>query len=560
MKIIKKLANTCFLLSALMLSAACSDSNDDEAGDNVTDGNNTTMDLGDGNVGEITEEYYSGGLLGTAFNSSASAYQQPTPATEQGGFSQAFQNGEYFFERDFNQNTSGAFRGLGPVYVRSGCIYCHPGYGHGKRQTEYKAGAHGNGYLLVVYDKQTDQYVKSVAGMPQTMAVKPFKAPIDESLVSIDWKEYTDEWGNQFDDGETYSLIYPEVTIPREAFYAPLIVTRNGENVEVDIEEIAVRLESTIGVYGTGLLDAIPDDSITKQWEKESKYCTLNPAYWDQAACRWISYYSGLTGEKYVRRYTYAMSRGPVLDAAGANAIWNITNVTRSDRRYHYLDLNYNAKSRTHSYYAEASSKDPEVQRDFYTYFPEWNKTGDPETDIYNYLTCDTLKEEMSDAEYKDFMIWHRGLAVPAARNVATETFQTGKKLFTQIGCAECHRPSWTTGEDNIQDPNGMFTNEDMPRYPHQKIWPYTDMVQHRLFMPNDIRTGWCRTTPLWGRGLSKICTGAEDRLHDCRARNTLEAVMWHGCNGSDARKSVENFRKLSKEERAAVIKFIDSI
>ena len=46
--------------------------------------------------------------------------------------------------------------------------------------------------------------------------------------------------------------------------------------------------------------------------------------------------------------------------------------------------------------------------------------------------------------------------------------------------------------------------------------------------MKNDIRTGWCRTTPLWGRGLSRRLTGADDRLHDCRARTVIEAIMWH--------------------------------
>jgi len=85
-------------------------------------------------------------------------------------------------------------------------------------------------------------------------------------------------------------------------------------------------------------------------------------------------------------------------------------------------------------------------------------------------------------------------------------------------------------------------------------------MVQHRLYMVNNIRTGWCRTTPLWGRGLSTICTGASDRLHDCRARNVIEAIMWHGNTKSDARASVEKFRQLSKEERSAIVKFIESI
>ena len=54
--------------------------------------------------------------------------------------------------------------------------------------------------------------------------------------------------------------------------------------------------------------------------------------------------------------------------------------------------------------------------------------------------------------------------------------------------------------------------------------------------------------------------TGASDRLHDCRARTVIEAIMWHGAKNSDARQSIEKFRKLSKEERKAVVTFIESI
>ena len=501
------------------------------------------------------DEVYAGGRLGTVFNASKSAFEQPTPAIEEQGFDHSFQMGEYQFEHDYNQNKTGAFIGLGPVMVRNGCLYCHPSYGYGKRMNRYRATEQGNGYLLVIYDKQTEAYIRSVAGMPQTLAVLPFKAPVDENKISIDWREYTDEWGNKFPDGETYSLIYPEVSIPADGFYSPIVVQRNGEDVTVDVSEIGVKLESTIGIYGTGLLDAIPEEAIIEQYKAEAKAgANLNPAMFKDG--EYVGWYTNALspGKKWVRRFTYALSRGPVLDAAGANAIWNITNVTRSDRRYHYLDL-------AGKYYAQTSSKDPDVQKDFYFYFPEENKTGDVEQDIYNYLTSREQDVEMTDQQYRDFMVWHRGLAVPAARDVDTKEFQQGKKLFTEMGCAYCHRPSWTTGDDHIQDPNGFFTKDsDMPRYPNQKIWPYTDMIQHKLHMVSDIRTGWCRTTPLWGRGLSMLVANHQDRLHDRRARNVIEAIMWHGAKESDARKSVENFRKLSKDDREAVVKFINSL
>ena len=491
----------------------------------------------------VDEETYAGGLLGTTFNQSASAFEDPTPAVVQAGLVNEFKYGEFFFEHTITQN-SAPFNGLGPLYVRSSCESCHPGYGHGKRMEQYRAEDWGNGYLLVVYNKNTNAYETSVAGMPQTKAVPPFKPSIDETKISIDWIDYTDEWGNSFPDGETYSLIYPEVRIPEDAFYAPF-------SAGTSYGDLAFRLESTIGIYGTGLLDAIPDDSLKAQYQLEyNAGADLNPAIW--AGADWASYYGATTHPK---RFTYALSRGPLQDAAGANAIWNIPNVTRSDRRSHYLSLDK-------TIYAKAASEDPDVQASFYTYFPEWNISGDPKTDIYNYLMCDTLPIEMSDRDYSNFMVWHRGLAVPAARNLSDETVQRGRSLFREIGCATCHRPSWETGDDHFTDPNGFFADGDsrLPRYPHQKIWPYTDMVQHRLYMKNDIRTGWCRTTPLWGRGLSPICSGHSDRLHDCRARNVIEAIMWHGSAQSDARTSVEKFRQLSKSDREAMVKFINAI
>ena len=185
-----------------------------------------TWDIGAPTATDYPEDYYAGGLLGTTAVNTATAFEQPSKAVENTSMMTAFNEGEYLFEKDYNTNTEGAFHGLGPVYVRRGCLYCHPGYGHGARQTEYKADAHRNGYLLVIFDKTTNAYIRSVAGMPQTGAVKPFKAPIDERQIKIAWNDYTDEWGNKFPDGESYSLIYPEVTIPYTAYYAPVVVAR----------------------------------------------------------------------------------------------------------------------------------------------------------------------------------------------------------------------------------------------------------------------------------------------------------------------------------------------
>ena len=529
--------------------------------DDVIDNNAGTPDGNE--ISEFPEWYYSGGELGTTFLSTSNAFEQPTKVIQTEGMYQLFKNGEALFEKSFNSNNTGVRHGLGPAYVRSSCIHCHPGYGHGKRQEDgtFNSNEIGNGYLLVVYDKDTEAYVPWLAGMPQSHAVAPFKAPVDESKITIKWHHYTDDWGNKFPDGETYDLIYPEVNLPTDAVY---VYNQGYDN----LGNYGVKLESTIGIYGTGLLDAITDEDIVTEWTKQEKdgYMKngLNTNYFENG--QWKNFYTntaqGGDGTPYIRRYTYAMSRGPLQDAAGANAFWNITNVTRSDRRFHYLDAA--------GTYAEYSSKDPLVQAGFETYiedldpkheYPEFWE-GSLEERIYNYLTSKNLPIEVSDEEFTDLMVWHRGLAVPAVRNIQDPDVAKGKEIFEEIGCDYCHKPSWTTGDDVIKDPARFFKGDELPRYPHQTIWPYTDMVQHKLKMVNDIRTGWCRTTPLWGRGLHQKVTGSmyADRLHDCRARNVIEAIMWHGSNESDARYSVEKFRNLSKGEREALVKFIDAI
>lgn len=512
---------------------------------------------------DLPDWFYSGGELGTTLLSTTNVFEQPTAAVENQGLYQSFKNGEALFEKPFMANHTGVRSGLGPVYIRTSCQHCHPNYGHGTRVPEgnFNTNGIGNGCLLVVYDTATEAYVPWLAGMPQSHAVAPFKAPVDESKIKVRWIDATDNWNNRFDDGEQYSLQYPEVTMPEEAIY----VVNRGYQLPGDY---AVKLESTIGIYGTGLLDAITEDDILAQYRKEEAdgYMPngLNPAFYSNG--QWNSMYANSLqgdGTKYVRRFTYALSRGPLQDAAGANAIWNITNVTRSDRRYHYLDAA--------GTYVKYSSEDPDVQAGFDSYIarvdPDHNHPayweGSMKERITAYLTDRNLDVEMTDDEYTDLMVWHRGLAVPAVRDIDNPDVLRGKELFSEIGCDYCHRRSWTTGADDVVDPALFFKGNELPRYPHQKIWPYTDMVQHKLLMANDIRGGWCRTTPLWGRGLHRKVTGSAtaDRMHDCRARTTLEAIMWHGYSPqSDARHSIELFRKLPKADRDAVIRFVDAI
>ena len=576
--------------ATLMLGTACHDDNDDTQNGL---GTLTPSEEVFGKANDVfsAEEWYPGGVLGTTEKASCSA---AAPAVEHiAGMEEDFNTGEDFFEHLYTFEQAPR-KGLGPAWVRNGCIYCHPSYGHGKRQSNYRANTIGNGYLLVIYHPDNNAYISEVTGMPQTQAMTPFKAPIDENQISIEWKNVTAMESGipmQFADGETYSLIYPEVRIPQSAF-----------NTDPKPENYEVRLESTIGIYGTGLLDAISDEDMREQYRKEAPYVELNPAMWDKAANDFAAsaYYKapyndlgtfrGTHGP--VKRFTYAMTRGSLQDGAGANAIWNITNVTRSDRHYLYSSPAWaNAQSQDPEVISYIKEHGADVTSILHPYYADGTDEGiaervkeilsvtsiaaKPTFDKYLFNGAPYLgEEEMSDKQYYQFMVWHRGLAVPAARDLNDSDVKRGKQLFTEIGCTQCHRPSWTTGDDNMwvdasiksyANTNNLAHDGDytklLPKYPKQTIWPYTDMVQHRLFMLNDIRTGWCRTTPLWGRGLSRQLTGADDRLHDCRARTEIEAIMWHGYSKqSDAYESTLRFFNLKKSDRDAIVKFIRSI
>ena len=95
-------------------------------------------------------EWLPGGEKGTTSNEQG-CYSNPVPQIEDNQqLYTTFKTGELFFEHDANTLVK-PFWGLGPAYVRSGCEYCHPSYGHGKRQDKYRANTMGNGYLLVIY-------------------------------------------------------------------------------------------------------------------------------------------------------------------------------------------------------------------------------------------------------------------------------------------------------------------------------------------------------------------------------------------------------------------------
>ncbi|MEI7052691.1 di-heme oxidoredictase family protein [Pseudomonas koreensis] len=160
---------------------------------------------------------------------------------------------------------------------------------------------------------------------------------------------------------------------------------------------------------------------------------------------------------------------------------------------------------------------------------------------------------EVSDNILRLVLFYTRNLAVPARRGVNDEQVLAGKNLFFQAGCQSCHTPKYTTA-----------ANAAETELANQVIRPYSDLLLHDMGDGlADNRTefqasgrDW-RTPPLWGIGLTQAVSGHTQFLHDGRARNLLEAVLWHGGEAQQAQQQVLSF---NAEQRAALLAFLNSL
>lgn len=158
------------------------------------------------------------------------------------------------------------------------------------------------------------------------------------------------------------------------------------------------------------------------------------------------------------------------------------------------------------------------------------------------------------DAQSLDLVTFYaRNLAVPARRAVQDPQVLRGKALFHDLQCAACHVPKFVT-----------HRLQNQPEQSFQLIWPHSDLLLHDMgegladHRPEARATGteW-RTPPLWGIGLTAQVSGHSYFLHDGRARNLLEAVLWHGGEAQAARDAVI---ALPKPDRDALIAYLESL
>ena len=176
-------------------------------------------------------------------------------------------------------------------------------------------------------------------------------------------------------------------------------------------------------------------------------------------------------------------------------------------------------------------------------------------TSVYPMRNASTnsIPVELADSDLTNWVRYVDALGVNARRNVTNSVELQGEALFGSANCWQCHTPTLTTSPYH---PIAELRN--------QTIHPYTDLLLHDMGpgladnMGEGNATGsqW-RTSPLWGIGLTAGVSGGEAYLHDGRARNLAEAILWHDGEGAASR---EAFRNMSASDRAALIAFLQSL
>lgn len=178
--------------------------------------------------------------------------------------------------------------------------------------------------------------------------------------------------------------------------------------------------------------------------------------------------------------------------------------------------------------------------------FPKESSFGQPQYDNLN------DEPEIDSQSLADMAFYTQTLAVPKRRDFNDANVLNGKQVFFKIGCDKCHTQKYITGTSIY------------PYLSNQTIYPYTDLLLHDMGSdladnrPDFLANGneW-RTPPLWGIGLTPLIDGHSNLLHDGRARNTLEAIMWHG---GEAENQKQQVKKLSKKDRDDLVKFVNSL
>ena len=132
---------------------------------------------------------------------------------------------------------------------------------------------------------------------------------------------------------------------------------------------------------------------------------------------------------------------------------------------------------------------------------------------------------------------------------------QHGSQLFTQIGCAYCHTPSFATGQSTVAALSNVQANL------------FSDILLHHMGpnLADNVGQGVAggdefRTAPLWGLGQRIFF------LHDGRTADLVQTIQQHFSNGnrtyqsSEANGTVNNYNHLSSSDQQDLLNFLRSL
>lgn len=444
----------------------------------------------------------SGGDATHFHSTSGETYAQEIPNMGW-GLSAAFDRGDGFFERPLvpalPAGSSSNNDGLGPHYNATSCEACHPADGRGHPPLDEDEPLSEGFVRVSIAGTGPHGAPLSPPGYGHQLSDKAVAGVSPEATVRVKWVEA--ESGVLL-GGERYSLRKPEILVSDLA-YGPLP------------KDAIFDMRFGQQVYGLGLLEAISEADM-RAWADP------DDADGDGISGRVNMVWDRERGGKVVGKFGWKAGAFDIRQQSAEAAYFDI-GLNNPLFLYRYDDQSTGHKARQNCEPEQADCLAALQGEDF----------------------------EMSPAQLTDVTTYLQTLGVVYRRDVDDPVALKGEALFASIGCLSCHKTHITTGESEISRLEG------------QLIHPYTDMLLHDmgegLSGRPDFEAGpreW-RTQPLWGIGKVEQVNGHTNFLHDGRARNIQEAILWHG---GEAERAKQKYKMLNKEERQAMLKFLNSL
>lgn len=446
---------------------------------------------------EVPEGFALSAGTSTVFLTSSKAYDHEAPWIS-GKYLNRFNEGDNLYD-DVRTSSNGQGGGLGPVYAGYSCGSCHLNAGRTRPTlwTEGGSGSSGFSSMLVYITRKNGAFFRNYGRVLHDQAIYGVK-PEGKLKVEYRYEKF------KFPDGEEYELCAPSYSISE--WYADSIRP----------EDLFCTVRIPLRHVGMGQMMAIDTREIEALAAK-SNY----PEY-------------GISG-----RCNYITEKG-------------VTGVGLSGNKAQHLDLTVEL----------GFSSDMGVTNSRY---PEEICEGQAQIDQGSMMGLAYDQLDVSTEEMEDVDLYMQSLGVPARRNVNDPQVQRGEQMFYQAACHLCHTVTLHTRVRGSTLLNGT----QLTWLGGQTIHPYSDFLLHDMgseimgvglndnYVSGLARGNEWRTTPLWGIGLQEVVNGHTCFLHDGRARNFVEAIMWHGGEG-EASKNL--FKNMLKEDRDALVAFLRSL